>query len=174
MPRNTTTALTMTATHNPPDTSVRKVRFRNRNINTTDQPHKMKTIINNKLKTDNSHFACAGTLLTFHVPIMIMVCHANKKRHKSNKTTKKKRVSCEMKLLGSGSWSSSSVIALNVKPEKRDNMVTRDLSKALTYPVYSSSFSFILGPPEDVYVKFFKLAHLISVRVLLLHLLYPI
>jgi hypothetical protein len=46
-----------------------------------------------------------------------------------------------MKLLGSGSWSRRSVMALNVKPEKRDNMVTRDLSKALTYSVYSSSFS---------------------------------
>jgi hypothetical protein len=105
---------------------------------------------------------------------MIMVCQANKNRHKSNKTTKKKRVSCEMKLLGSGSWSRRSVMALNVKPEKRDNMVTRDLSKALTYSVYSSSFSVTLISPEEVNVKFFKLAHLISVRVLMLHLLYPI
>jgi hypothetical protein len=174
MPRNTATAVTMTAIHKTPDTSARKVRFRSRNINTADQPHKMKTIINNKLKTDNSHFACAGTLLTFHVPIMIMVCHTNKKRHKSNKTTKKKRVSCEMKLLGFGSWSRSNVMALNVKPAKRDNIVIRDLSKALTYSVYFSSFSVTLSTPEEVYVKFFKLAHLISVRMLMLHLLYPI
>jgi hypothetical protein len=146
--------MTITATHITPDTSVSKVRFRSRNINTTDQPHKIKTIINNKLKTDNSHFAHAGTLLTFHVPIMIMVCHANKNRHKSNKTTKKKRMSCELKLLGSWSWSSNSVIALNVKPEKRDNMVTRDLSIAFIYSVYFSSFSATLAPPEEVYVKF--------------------
>jgi len=116
----------------------------------------MKTIINNKLKKDNSHFARAGALRTFHVPITIMVCHANKNRHKSNKTTNKKRVICEMRLLGSGSWSRSSVMALNVKPEKRDNMVIRDPDTALTYPVYSSSFSVTLTPPEEVYAKFFK------------------
>jgi hypothetical protein len=174
IPRNTATAVTMTAIHKIPDTSARKDRFRSRNINTADQPHKMKTIINNKLKTDNSHFACAGTLLTFHVPIMIMVCHANKNRHKSNKTTKKKRVSCEMKLLGFGSWSRSSVMALNVKPEKRDNMVTRDLSKALTYSVYFSSFSVTLTSPEEAHVKFFTLAHFVSVRMRILRLLYLI
>jgi len=44
-------------------------------------------------------------------------------------------------------------MVLNVKPEKRDNMVTRDAATALTYRVYSSSFSVTLAPPEEVHVK---------------------
>ena len=58
-----------------------------------------------------------------------------------------------MRLLGSGSWLRSIVMVLNVKPEKRDNMVTRDPATALTYPVYSSSFSVTLTAPKEVYVK---------------------
>ena len=100
--RSTTNTVIITMTHIVPDIKVRKSRFRSRNIKTTDQPYKIKTSINNKLKTGNSHFERAGALLTFHVPITIMICQANKKRHKSNTTTKKKRVSCEMKLVESG------------------------------------------------------------------------
>jgi hypothetical protein len=38
--------MTMTATHKTPDTSGRKDRFRSRNINTTEQPHKKEKRIN--------------------------------------------------------------------------------------------------------------------------------
>jgi len=122
----------------------------------------MKTMHNNKLKTVNSHFARTGAFLTLYVPTMIMVCHANKNRHKSNNTTRKKRVSCEIRLLGSGNWLRSIVMALNVKPEKRDNMVTREYATALTYPVYSSSFSVTLTPHEEVNVKVYNYFWLVS------------
>jgi hypothetical protein len=39
-------------------------------------------------------------------------------------------------------------MALNVKPDKRDNMVTRDPDKSLTYPVYSFSSSATQIPIE--------------------------
>ena len=136
----------MTATHKTPDTNARQYRFHSRNINTTDQPHKMKNMNNNRLKTVNSHFARAGALRTLYVPTTIIVCHANKNTQKSNKTTKKRRVSCEMRLLGSGSWLGSITMAVNVKPEKRDNMVTRVLDRSLTYSMYSSSFSVTSNP----------------------------
>jgi hypothetical protein len=51
--------------------------------------------------------------------------------------------------------------------------VTRDLSKALTYSVYFSSFSVTLTPPEYSVYQFFKLAHLVSVGVLMLHPVCP-
>jgi len=78
------------------------------------------------------------------------VCHPNKNRHKSNKTTRKKRVDCEMRLLGSGSWLRSTVMALNVNPEKRDSMMTRDPATAFTYSQYSSSFSVTLAHPKKL------------------------
>jgi hypothetical protein len=101
----------------------------------------------------NSPFARAGGLCTFHVLTTITVCHASKNRHKSNKTTKKKKMSCEIRLLGSGSWLRSIVIVLNVKPEKRDNMVTRDPPTSLIYPVYSFSSLVTLTPLKEISVK---------------------
>jgi len=49
--------------------------------------------------------------------------------------TKRKRVSCETKSLEFVSWFRKRVIALKVKPEKRDSIVIRDPATHFTYSV---------------------------------------
>jgi hypothetical protein len=57
--------------------------------------------------------------------IKVVVAHANKNKNRSNKTVKKKSVNCDKKLFGSGSTVIRRVIAVNVKPQKRERTPER-------------------------------------------------
>ena len=57
--------------------------------------------------------------------IKVVVAHVNKNKNRSNKTAKKKSVNCDKKLFGSGSTVISRVMAVNVKPQKRERTPER-------------------------------------------------
>jgi len=53
-----------------------------------------------------------------------MTLHPIKNNDRSNKTAKKKSVNCDIILLGSGSRVISRVMVVNVKPAKKENILT--------------------------------------------------
>jgi hypothetical protein len=59
--------------------------------------------------------------------MIIDICHADRNRKNSNSSVRKKRVICDITLVGSGSWVRNRLMTVNVKPARKDNTLARTL-----------------------------------------------
>ena len=65
--------------------------------------------------------------------IMMDICHADRNRKNSKSSVKRKSVTCDMALVGSGSWFRNMLMTVNVNPERKVNTLARTLDKFKRY-----------------------------------------
>jgi len=112
----------MKAAHTTPDAIARNVKSQRRNISVTATPHKQTPKLISPLSMAMA-LVNGGTFLQKRIDVVRL--YSTRKTNRSNSTAKKKSVSCDCNLLGFGSCVRSMVMTVNVKPARRDSVLTR-------------------------------------------------
>jgi hypothetical protein len=65
--------------------------------------------------------------------IIMVICHTDRNKKNSKSSVKKKRVTWDMRLVGSGSWFRNMLMTVNVNPERKVNTLARTLDRFKRY-----------------------------------------